>query len=127
MVVYGHYQTMITKYCFISKEYGYNNKHCGACKNKQLALLDRMHYTFPITTDQDCNVTIYNSKAIHLIEYLNDIFESGINSVRLDFSVENPQQVYEITKAYLDMMIYNDYELNLSDVTYGYYLDVEKN
>ena len=125
MVVYGHYQTMITKHCFISKEYGFNSKHCGACKNKKLALLDRMHYTFPITTDNDCNVTIYNSKAIHLIEYLDDIFESGISSVRLDFSVENPQEVYDITKAYLDMIVYHDYNLNLNDVTYGYYLDNE--
>ena len=125
MVVYGHYQTMITKHCFISKEYGFNSKHCGACKNKKLALLDRMHYTFPLTTDNDCNVTIYNSKAIHLIEYLDDIFESGISSVRLDFSVENPQEVYDITKAYLDMIIYHDYNLNLNDVTYGYYLDNE--
>ena len=125
MVVYGHYQTMITKHCFISKEYGFNSKHCGACKNKKLALLDRMHYTFPITTDNDCNVTIYNSKAVHLIEYLDDIFESGISSVRLDFSVENPQEVYDITKAYLDMIVYHDYNLNLNDVTYGYYLDNE--
>ena len=125
MVVYGHYQTMITKHCFISKEYGFNSKHCGACKNKKLALLDRMHYTFPITTDNDCNVTIYNSKAIHLIEYLDDIFESGVSSVRLDFSVENPQEVYDITKAYLDMIVYHDYNLNLNDVTYGYYLDNE--
>ena len=125
MVVYGHYQTMITKHCFISKEYGFNSKHCGACKNKKLALLDRMHYTFPITTDNDCNVTIYNSKAVHLIEYLDDIFESGISSVRLDFSIENPQEVYDITKAYLDMIVYHDYNLNLNDVTYGYYLDNE--
>lgn len=127
MVVYGHYQTMITKYCFISKEYGFDKKFCGACKNKNLSLLDRMHYTFPITTDADCNVIIYNSKAVHLIEYIDDIFSMGVNSIRLDFSIENPQEVYEITKAYLDMMTYHDYKLNLTNVTYGYYLDTEKN
>ena len=127
MVVYGHYQTMIMKHCFISKELGYDKKFCGACKNKKLALLDRMHYTFPITTDNDCNVTIYNSKAVHLIEYLDDILSMGIKNIRLDFSVENPQEVYEITKAYLDMMTFNDYQLDLLDVTYGYYLDTEKN
>ena len=127
MVVYGHIQTMITKYCFISKEFGYDKKFCGACKNKKLSLLDRMHYSFPITTDSDCNVTIYNSKALHLIEYIDEIFSMGISAIRLDFSVENPQEVYEITKAYLDMMTYHDYQLNLSNVTYGYYLDSESN
>ena len=72
-------------------------------------------------------VTIYNSKAVHLIEYIQDIYQMGITSIRLDFSVENPDEVYEITKAYLDKLTYNDYELNLSDVTFGYFLDIEKN
>ena len=125
MIVYGHIQTMITKHCFISKEYGFENKHCGACKNKKLALLDRMNYSFPITTDSDCNVTIYNSKAIHLIDHIHEIFQMGITSIRLDFSIENPEEVYNITKAYLDMMTYQEYDLELHDVTYGYYLDNE--
>ena len=127
MVVYGHYQTMITKYCFISNEYGFSKTHCGACKNKNLALLDRMNYIFPITTDNNCNVTIYNSKATHLISYLDEIYDMGINSLRLDFSIENPQEVYDITKAYLDMIKYHDYDLSLNDVTYAYFLDSTKN
>ena len=127
MVVYGHYQTMITKHCFLAKEFGYEGKNCGACRNRKLALLDRMNYVFPITTDYDCNVTIYNSKALHLIEYISNIYDMGITSIRLDFSVETPDEVYEITKAYLDKINYNDYDLNLSDVTFGYFLDIEKN
>jgi len=127
MVVYGHYQTMITKYCFISKEYGFKNKHCGVCKNKQFTLLDRMNYSFPITTDEDCNVTIYNSKAVHLIQYIHEILDMGITSIRLDFSIENPHDVYEITKAYLDALNHQEGHLNLKDITYGYYLDIEKN
>ena len=86
-----------------------------------------MNYTFPITTDLDCNVTIYNSKAVHLIQYINDIYASCITSIRLDFSIENPDEVYEITKAYIDMKNFGDYYLNLNDVTYGYYLDNDNN
>ena len=51
----------------------------------------------------------------------------GITSIRLDFSVENPQEVYNITKAYLDVFNYEETDLYLSDVTYGYYLDNDKN
>lgn len=123
MVVYGHYQTMISKHCFIAKEFGYENKNCKVCRNKKLSLLDRMHYEFPITTDYDCNVTIYNSKAIHLIDYLHEIYEMGITSLRLDFSIESEQEVYDITKAYLDMLMFHDYNLSILDVTYGYFLD----
>lgn len=127
MVVYGHYQTMVTKHCLIAKEKGFNRKHCGSCKNNNYALLDRMNYKFYITTDDDCNLTIYNSKALHLISYINEIYEMGINAIRLDFSIENPQEVYEITKAYLNMLKTNNEKLVLKDVTYGYFLDDEKN
>lgn len=127
MVVYGHYQTMMMKHCFISKEYGFKNKHCGVCKNKTFALLDRMNYVFPITTNEDCNVTIYNSKAIHLIQYISEIYAMGIISIRLDFTVESPQETYEITKAYLDALNHRSVHLNLTEITYGYYLETEKN
>ena len=127
MIVYGRYQTMVTKHCFIAKELGFEKKHCGSCKTSNFALLDRMNYVFPITTDNDCNVTIYNSKAVHLIDYIQEIMQLGITSIRLDFSVETPDEVYEITSAYLNKLRYNDYDLNLSDVTFGYFLDLEKN
>ena len=55
----------------------------------------------------------------------HEIFQMGITSIRLDFSIENPEEVYNITKAYLDMMTYQEYDLELHDVTYGYYLDNE--
>ena len=118
---------MVTKHCFIAKELGFEKKHCGSCKTSNFALLDRMNYVFPITTDNDCNVTIYNSKAVHLIDYIQEIMQLGITSIRLDFSVENPQEVYNITKAYLDVFNYEETDLYLSDVTYGYYLDNDKN
>ena len=38
-----------------------------------------------------------------------------------------PQEVYDITKAYLDVFNYEESDLYLSDVTYGYYLDTDKN
>lgn len=123
MVVYGHLQTMISKYCFIAKELGYTQKHCGACKKNQYALLDRMNYIFNVTTDEDCNVTIYNSKALHLIDYIHEILEMGITSIRLDFSTENPQEVERITKAYLAEFNNEEYDLHLIDTTFGYYLE----
>ena len=127
MVVYGKIQTMITKHCFIAKEYGFERKNCGTCKNKSFSLLDRMNYEFPIITDDDCNVTIYNSKALNLIEYINEIYDMNISSIRLDFSNEKSDEVYEITKAFIDKIENNSYDYSFKDVTYGYFLDDEKN
>lgn len=127
MVVYGRYQTMISNYCPISKEYGHERKHCGACKNKNFALLDRLNYVFPITTNDNCQITIYNSKALSLIDYCNDLYDLGISSLRLDFSIESPEEVLEITKAFIAKI--NNQEINyvFKDVTYGYFQELEKN
>ena len=127
MVVYGHYQTMIMKHCFIAKEHGFERKNCGACKGKTISLLDRYNYEFPVTTDEDCNVTIYNSKAVNLIDYVDEILANGISSIRLDFTIENKDEVYNITKAFLDKINTGYYDLDYYDFTFGYYLDNTKN
>lgn len=123
MVVYGRCQTMITNHCFIAKEFGYERKNCGCCRQKQYALRDRMNYEFPIRTDEHCQVTIYNSKILHLLEYLDEIRDFNIASVRLDFSFETPSEVTKITQAYLDRINRKTNKLALKDATYGYYLD----
>jgi len=123
MVVYGHYQTMVMKHCFIAKQQGNENKNCGFCRKKQLYLQDRKGFLFPLKTTPDCIVTILNSKATHLIKYVDEIYDMGITSIRLDFSVESKEEVKEITEAYLN----NDIYYQVLDATYGYYLETEKN
>lgn len=125
MVMYGRYQTMVMKHCFISKELKMNRMHCGMCKNKKLSLLDRRGYIFPILTDKDCNVTIYNSKITHLIDSIDEVLAMGISQIRLDFSVENPQEVERVCQAYLAKMNHEDVDLKLFDVTYGHYYSEE--
>lgn len=127
MVVYGRYQTMILNHCFISKELGMQRKHCGKCLNKKFALLDRMNYVFPVQTDENCTLTIYNSKKLNLIDYVDEIITMGISSIRLDFSFETPEEVLNITQAFIDIIDYKNVALSINDSTYGYYLDNEKN
>lgn len=121
VLVYGRVQNMITKYCFIANELGYERKQCGACKTNRYCLVDRMNYKFPVLTDNDCNVTIYNSKAIHLIDELDNLYNMGVEYVRLDFSVEDPQTVKEITQMYINRLNNQIVETKLFDVTYGHY------
>ncbi len=123
MIVYGKIQTMITKHCFIAKEKGFERKNCMSCHKNTYQLLDRMGYKFDIMTDEDCNVTILNSKTLHLIDYLNQIKEIGLSAIRLDFTTEGSNTIKEIVQAYIDKLNDNQYNLELYDVTYGYFLD----
>ncbi len=120
-LVYGRIQTMITKHCMIAKELGFERKHCNSCKHHQYSLMDRMNYQFPLLTDEDCNVTIYNSKAVHLIDELDNLFKMGIDVARLDFSIESPNEVKEITQLYLNAISHQPILKNLVGVTYGHF------
>lgn len=121
MVVYGRYENMITKHCFISKNLGFNRLHCNACKSNSFSLVDRKGYNFPISTDNDCNVTIFNSKTTHLIDYVEDIYNMGISSLILNFTLESAEEVLKITNAYLEKIKTGKTNLKLNDVTYGHY------
>ena len=118
---------MISKYCVIASSLGFEQKHCNSCKNNQFYLIDRMNYSFPLICDDNCNMIVLNSKALHLLSFVDEIYDLGINSIRLDFTIESKEETYNITSAYIDKINKKDSKLNIKDVTYGYYLDNEKN
>ena len=125
MVVYGRLQTMVMKQCFIARALGFNKKHCGSCKKNQYTLQDRLNYRFMISTDRDCNVTLYNSKRLHLIDQLDEIAAMGIEVVRLDFLDESSKIVRETVEMYLNAIHHQKSHHAISDVTYGHYFDNE--
>ena len=86
-----------------------------------------MNYSFPLICDDNCNMIVLNSKALHLLSFVDEIYDLGINSIRLDFTIESKEETYNITSAYIDKINKKDSKLNIKDVTYGYYLDNEKN
>ncbi len=126
MVVYGRLQTMITKQCFIARTLGFNKKHCGSCKINNYYLKDRYDYKFLIGTDRDCNVTIYNSRRLHLVDRIDEIQNMGVEVIRLDFFDESSVMVRNVIEQYL-AAINHEYKENktIADVTYGHYLENE--
>ena len=86
-----------------------------------------MLYLFDILANSLALTSHAAAKSLRIIISSLNLLFNHHTSIRLDFSVENPDQVYEITKAYIDMKNFGDYYLNLNDVTYGYYLDNDNN
>lgn len=102
LIVYGRQKLMVTKYCPL-KRMGM----CGKCKTDSFSLVDEFA-EFPLGF-KNCEVTLYNSKVLNLIDDLKD-FE-GISSYRLSFTKETKDETTNIIKMFKERLN------NLDDTT----------
>lgn len=113
MMVYGRYELMMMKYCLVK-----NNGGCALCQSKtDNQLIDRRGFSFPIFQDSQCYVKILNSKKLHLGDYINLLYESGVTNLLLDFTTEDAQETQSVCEIYCN----NQKQNNLFDVTYGHF------
>jgi putative protease len=94
---------MVTKYCPL-KRLGM----CGKCKSESFSLKDEFA-EFPLAFSNNCEVTLYNSKILNLVDDLKDI--KGINQYRLSFTTESSDEVKRIIKMFKIRL--NDLESNV--------------
>lgn len=102
-VAYGRIPLMISEYCPV----GTLDGSCGearnksACKNDSAYMLeDQKGEMFPVSNDGSCRSVIYNSKAICMLDHLEEMHTSGVDAFRVDISLEEPGLAAEIVKAY---------------------------
>ncbi len=119
--VYGHEELMISKYCPIAKTYN-TSPQCNLCQINQYYLLDRMNAKYPLVNDGICNIKVLHSKPLNLIDYLPYLLSIGINSLRLNFTIEDYNTTYKIAFAYLNSFNNKPYILNRDNVTTGRFL-----
>ncbi|MBP5407570.1 MAG: U32 family peptidase [Bacilli bacterium] len=122
MLVYGRIEAMIMKHCLINKYCGFKHKNCMECVNNNYYLKDKMNYKFPLIRSNDCNLKLLNSSRLHLLKYLDEIIDMGINNIMLDFTIESYLETYDIIDAYLHAIKKEKYELDIDDYNYGQYL-----
>lgn len=99
LIVYGHIDLMISKYCPIAKTYK-TKRECHLCEVNQYYLQDRMGSKLPLINDGNCNIRILNSKALNLIEHIEELKSGKINTLRLDLTIEKYHDVTQLIKAY---------------------------
>jgi len=102
-LAYGRVQLMISEYCPV----GTLDGSCGesrskaACKNDSTYLLeDQKGERFPVSKDGSCRSIIYNSKAVCMLDHLEEMYSNGVDVLRIDISLEEPKLAAEIVKAY---------------------------
>ncbi|GAB6138559.1 DUF3656 domain-containing U32 family peptidase [Halanaerobaculum tunisiense] len=103
IIVYGHLPMMISEHCPVG--YVANDGAVGPCQEDCLAnsygLLDRKKMIAPIKTNPDtCRSIIYNSQPVYLLKHWTKLKESNCQNYRLDFTIEDKEEVLEIIKAY---------------------------
>ena len=112
-VVYGYAPMMISEYCpmGVLVRNCKKDKRCAECRKDKYMLEDQKGRQFRLSQSEFCRTTIYNSEPTIMLENLEDVAETGVDFFRLDFSLETPEEVREIAKAYIETTE-SDFELS---------------
>lgn len=88
-LVYGHLPVMTTKHCPMALVKGCtDDKNCSSCNFREgYRIKDRMNVEFPMERSDGFS-TIYNFAPLMVLDNLKEIYESGVDIARLDFTIE---------------------------------------
>ncbi|AET65884.1 collagenase-like protease [Desulfosporosinus orientis DSM 765] len=102
VLVFGDLEMMISEYCLVGSALGgKKGEHCARpCVQEPHFLRDRMRYDFPIETDRECRMHLFNVKILNLYEELAQIRGMGISNIRLQLTRQNPGQVRQIVQLF---------------------------
>ncbi|MHB1654421.1 MAG: DUF3656 domain-containing U32 family peptidase [Desulfitobacteriaceae bacterium] len=103
LLVFGDLEMMVSEYCPVGATLG--GKRGEICSRPCLAepyyLRDRMNYDFPVETDVDCRMHLFNVKCLNLYSELGHIAGLGIKNIRLQLSRSDAKQVSEVVRLFV--------------------------
>lgn len=101
-IVYGRLELMESEHCLTGGLLGNDKGLCNApCKSGKFALVDEKNYEFPLLMDNECRMHLLNSRSLCMLEYVPEILESGVSSLRIEtLGMENPDEIRRVTRAY---------------------------
>ncbi len=102
LLAFGDLEMMVSEYCPVGATLGgKKGEHCArTCVKEPHYLRDRMRYDFPVETDQECRMHLFNVKILNLYEELAQIRRMGISTVRLQLTRQTPGQVRQIVRLF---------------------------
>lgn len=112
-IVYGRQTVMITEYCPISATLANGHVDCGLCEKKNYGLQDKKGAIFPVLrANKACRTKILNSKILFVPEDLEALYDNGVRSYRMVFTLENSSEVEEAILLFKRTM---DHDLSEED------------
>jgi putative protease len=103
VIVQGFLPLMVSRYCAVGSLMGGKGRdsRCPApCRNASFALRDRKGVIFPVETDANCLMHIFNSRELCLLETLPYLTEAGPGVLRIEARREDERYVQKAMKAY---------------------------
>lgn len=98
-VVYGYLPVMTTEYCPISI-FKDSCNYPGGCNSSDYGIIDEKNKVFKIIKLDLCRTQFLNSNVLLLAEDLRSIIDSGVAKLRMDFYIEDPEEISRIMKLY---------------------------
>lgn len=104
VIIHGSLPLMVSKYCPMSTILNAKDqKHgCSFCSGKQLGLKDRLGMVFPIVRGNNCKIEILNAKKLCMIEHMEELIKANITNVRIQFTMEDEEEIKETLNAYFE-------------------------
>ena len=112
MVVYGHKDLMISKYCPVAKTFGYK-PNCKLCFKDQYYLQDHIG-KYALLNDGHCNMRVMDPTPLLLIDHLDALKQAKINTFRLDFTTETEKEMKSMIYAFKLALEKKPYRIELS-------------
>ncbi|MCH1967567.1 DUF3656 domain-containing U32 family peptidase [Paraclostridium sordellii] len=111
-IAYGYTPLMISEYCpmgVLIRDCK-KDKRSSICNKSMYALKDGKDEVFRLSQDVFCRTSIYNSKPVCILEDLYELKKSNINIFRLDFTLEDSEQIKDVIEAF-EESIENDFSI----------------
>lgn len=116
-IVYGHLPLMTSAQCVVKNTVGCTKK------TKQYELKDRYNKNFIVRNYcKYCYNVIYNADPISLLGNKKEIIALHPRNIRLDFTIENANEVKEVLEAYIASYLHNESsQLKMNNFTKGHF------
>lgn len=101
-LAYGRVEVMVAEHCVLQAA-GACSHECAGCARRAKGwwrLRDAKGYEFPVMTDPSGRAHLVNSATLDLSRALDELVATGIAALRLDFTVEVPDEAARVTAAF---------------------------
>ncbi|HHT96995.1 MAG TPA: U32 family peptidase [Clostridiales bacterium] len=121
LIVYGNIPVMVSTQCVYKNTVGCIKAREDSGKTG--VLLDKMDMKFPVKINcRDCYNIIYNSKVLSLINHNNDIDKLKPHRIRMDFTIENNNEIENVIDQYINKFKHKkDIISRIDDYTSGHF------
>lgn len=102
-LVHGRMPLMITEHCAVGNLLGKGHRKRGCplpCTRESYGLKDRMKMVFPLDSDENCRMYVYNPKTLRMLDRLPGLLECGVSLLRIEAKREEADWISTVVGLY---------------------------